>query len=146
MVNNESHNLDRVFHALSDPTRREILNMLTRQQYTIGELADPFRMSLAAVSKHIKVLEDAGLLTRARDGRIHRCTMNAAPLKEAQNVINFYQNFWENQFRQLDRFLQESMNQIPDDKTVGEKESGKTAKNAASVAVLKGDKNGRRKK
>lgn len=112
MVNNESHKLDRVFHALSDSTRREILSMLTRKQFTIGELADPFRMSLAAVSKHIKVLEDAGLLTRARDGRIHRCTMNAGPLKEAQDVISFYQQFWENQFRSLDLYLQESMNQI----------------------------------
>ena len=112
MVNNESHKLDRVFHALSDSTRREILNMLTQKQFTIGELAEPFRMSLAAVSKHIKVLEESGLLTRARDGRIHRCAMNAGPLKEAQDVISFYQQFWENQFKSLDRYLQESMNQI----------------------------------
>jgi DNA-binding transcriptional ArsR family regulator len=112
MVNKESQNLDRVFHALADPTRREILNMLTQQQHTVGELADPFRMSLAAVSKHIKVLEDAGLLTRARNGRIHRCAMNAEPLKGAQDVIGFYQQFWKNQFRSLDRFLQESVNQI----------------------------------
>ena len=124
MVNNESHKLDRVFHALSDSTRREILNMLTRKQFTIGELAEPFRMSLAAVSKHIKVLEEAGLLTRARDGRIHRCAMNAGPLKEAQNVISFYQQFWENQFKSLDRYLQESMNPIEE----------------------KGEKNGSRKK
>ena len=128
MVNNESQNLDRVFHALADPTRREILNMLTRRQYTIGELADPFRMSLAAVSKHIKVLEEAGLLTRARNGRIHRCTMNAAPLKDAQKVISFYQKFWEQQFRSLDRYFQESVSQI---------ESGNAAE---------GEKNGRRKR
>ena len=128
MVNNEFQKLDRVFHALADATRREILNMLTRKEYTITELADPFRMSLAAVSKHIKVLEGAGLLTRTRDGRIHRCTMNAAPLKEAQNVISFYQQFWENQFKSLDRYLQESMNQI---------ESGDAAER---------EKDGRRKK
>jgi DNA-binding transcriptional ArsR family regulator len=127
MVNHSSQNLDRVFHALADPTRREILNMLTQQQRTIGELADPFRMSLAAVSKHIKVLEDSGLLTRARNGRIHRCTMNAEPLKEAKDVITFYQQFWENQFKALDQYLQESVKQ---------EESGNTA----------GVKNGRRKK
>jgi DNA-binding transcriptional ArsR family regulator len=128
MVNNESQTLDRVFHALADPTRREILNMLTRRQFTIGELADPFRMSLAAVSKHIKVLEEAGLLMRARDGRIHRCTMNAAPLQKAQDVITFYQQFWKQQFNSLDRYLQESMNPV---------ESGNAAE---------GEKNERRKK
>ena len=112
MVNNESRSLDQVFHALSDPTRREILNMLTRKQFTIGELADPFRMSLAAVSKHIKVLEEAGLLMRTRDGRIHRCSMNAAPLKQAQDVIRHYQEFWESRFRELDLYLQKSMNEI----------------------------------
>lgn len=112
MVNNESHNLDLVFHALSDGTRREILNMLARKQYTVTELAEPFKMSLAAVSKHIKVLEEAGLLMRARDGRIHRCSMSAAPLKQAQDVIRHYQEFWESRFRALDLFLQESMKQI----------------------------------
>lgn len=86
--------------------------MLTNKQYTIGELAEPFRMSLAAVSKHIKVLEAAGLLTRARDGRIHRCTMNAEPLKKAQDIISFYQKFWEDRFRALDRYLQESVVEI----------------------------------
>jgi DNA-binding transcriptional ArsR family regulator len=112
MVNNESRSLDLIFHALSDPTRREILRMLTTREYTIGELADPFKMSLAAVSKHIKVLEEAGLLTRARDGRIHRCTMNAAPLKKAQDIIQFYQQFWADRFRGLDQYLQQSMAEI----------------------------------
>lgn len=108
----ESHRLDRIFHALSDSTRRELLRMLARREYTIGELADPFRMSLAAVSKHIKVLEEAGLLTRSRDGRIHRCTMNAEPLRKAQDVIRFYQQFWENRLDILDRYLQESVGEI----------------------------------
>jgi DNA-binding transcriptional ArsR family regulator len=126
MVNNESRHLDRVFHALADSTRREILNRLTERRYTIGELAEPFQMSLAAVSKHIKVLEEAGLLTRTRDGRIHRCAMNAEPLKAAQDVISFYRSFWEQQFRSLDRYLQESMSSLdestPDgDSTQGEK-------------------------
>lgn len=125
MVKNESQRLDRVFHALADPTRREILKMLTERQFTIGELADPFRMSLAAVSKHIKVLEAAGLLTRARDGRIHRCTMNAAPLVEAKNIISFYQKFWEQQFRSLDRYLSDSVNPI---------ESGEAAEGEKDVS------------
>ena len=102
MVNNSSpQQLDRVFHALSDSTRRELLRMLTKRQFTIGELAEPFRMSLAAISKHVKVLEAAGLLTRTRDGRIHRCTMNAKPLAEARELIQFYQRFWEDRFRDL---------------------------------------------
>ena len=109
MVDNESRSLDLVFHALSDPTRREILRMLTRGELTVGKLADPFKMSLAAVSKHIKVLEEAGLLMRARDGRIHRCTMNAGPLRQAQDVIRFYQEFWEGRFHALDRYLQASL-------------------------------------
>lgn len=108
MVENHSHRLDLVFHALSDATRREILRMLTRRQYAIGELAEPFQMSLAAISKHVKVLESAGLLTRARDGRIHRCTMNARPLTEARELIQFYQRFWEDRFRDLDRYFRES--------------------------------------
>jgi DNA-binding transcriptional ArsR family regulator len=121
MVNNQSLSLDRVFYSLSDPTRREILKMLTRKQYTVGELADPFRMSLAAVSKHIKVLEKAGLLTRARDGRIHRCTMNAAPLEQAKNVIDYYQQFWAQQLKSLDRYLQQSVDPIQSENKKGEK-------------------------
>lgn len=125
MVNNdqnaESDNLDLVFHALSDRTRREILKMLTERELTIGELADPFQISLAAVSKHIKVLEEAGLLTRARDGRIHRCTMNAEPLKKAQDVIQYYQRFWESRFRELDRYLQDSMSEITTNRKEGDK-------------------------
>src|SRR5437879_1759005 len=108
MVNNESHSLDLVFHSLADPTRREILKMLTRKQYTVGELAEPFRMSLPAVSKHIKVLEEAGLLTRARDGRIHHCTMNGEPLKKAKDLIQYYQQFWEDRFGALDRYLEDT--------------------------------------
>lgn len=111
MVNNGTQNLDRVFHALSDGTRREILSMLTEKQFTVTELAEPFKTSLAAVSKHIKVLEEAGLLTRARDGRIHRCSMNAEPLSEARDLIQFYQKFWMDRFKDLDRYLQESESQ-----------------------------------
>jgi DNA-binding transcriptional ArsR family regulator len=109
MVNSQSQHLDRVFHALADSTRREILSRLTRRRHTIGELAEPFKISLAAVSKHIKVLEEAGLLDRTRDGRIHHCAMNAEPLKQAQDIIGFYRNFWEQQFKSLDRYLQEDL-------------------------------------
>jgi DNA-binding transcriptional ArsR family regulator len=109
MVKDDSRSLDRIFHALSDSTRREILKMLTRrEQLTVGELAAPFRMSLAAVSKHIKVLEEARLLTREKDGRIHRCAMNGEPLSRARDVIGFYQQFWEGRFRALEQYLLES--------------------------------------
>ena len=111
MVKNKSESLDLVFHALADSTRREILTRLTQGQSTVGEIAGPFKMSLAAVSKHIKVLEEAGLLTRARakDGRIHLCAMNGEPLARARDVIRFYEQFWEGRFQALDRYLQESM-------------------------------------
>jgi DNA-binding transcriptional ArsR family regulator len=94
MVNIMSSELDLLFYALSDPTRRKILSMSGERTRTITELAAPFKMSLAAVSKHIKILEQAKLLTRRRHGRIHECRLNAKALKAAEECIHFYTKFW----------------------------------------------------
>ncbi|QDK47072.1 transcriptional regulator [Bdellovibrio sp. ZAP7] len=101
MVNILSSDLDNLFYALSDPTRRQILKMLNEGTHTIGELSDPFKMSLQAISKHIKILESAKLLNRKKSGRIHECTINPEALKIAEECIQFYTQFWNNQ---LDAF------------------------------------------
>lgn len=94
MVNIQSAELDLLFYALSDPTRRLMLKMLNDGTHTISALADPFKMSLAAVSKHVKILERAKLLRRKKIGRVHECTMNPAALKTAEECLQFYTEFW----------------------------------------------------
>ncbi|MBI4671724.1 MAG: winged helix-turn-helix transcriptional regulator [Chloroflexi bacterium] len=108
MVDEKSRALDRVFHALADPTRREILRRVARQAYTVSELAEPFEMSLAAVSKHIKVLEKAALLQQTVEGRIRRCRLNPAPLRNAAAEIASLEQFWDRQLAALDAFLAQS--------------------------------------
>lgn len=100
MVELESPQLDSVFHALGDPTRRIMLRELTGGEMTIGKLAEPFAMSLAAASKHIKVLENAGLVRREVRGRTHWCSLEPEPLAAASELLNEYQRFWS---RGLDR-------------------------------------------
>jgi DNA-binding transcriptional ArsR family regulator len=94
MVNIQAPQLDLLFYALSDSTRRQILALVGERAHTITELATPFKMSLAAVSKHIKILERAKLLTRRKEGRVHSCTLNPGALKSAQDCIFFYTQFW----------------------------------------------------
>lgn len=98
-------NLDRVFHALADPTRRGMLAMLARRESTAGELGDPFRISQPAASKHIRMLEQAGLVARTVDGRQHRFRLVDRPLKEAENWIARHRRFWEGSLESLDRYL-----------------------------------------
>ncbi len=97
--------VDRVFYALSDPTRREILKMIARRGLTISELAAPFTMSLAAVAKHIGVLEEAGLLKKRRDGRSQVCSLLVRPLEQADAAITEIHAFWNHRFDELERFL-----------------------------------------
>jgi len=97
--------LDRVFAALSDPTRRRILTRLGAGAVTVSDLAAPFRMSLPAVSKHLKVLERAGLIAREIDGRLHRCTLNSAGFRSAAAWIDQHQRFWNLQIDALERFV-----------------------------------------
>jgi DNA-binding transcriptional ArsR family regulator len=97
--------LDQTFAALSDPTRREILVTLADGDHTVGELAAPFQMSLPAISKHLSVLERAGLITREREGRVRRCHLEREPLADALQWIADYGRFWEQSFDSLERLL-----------------------------------------
>ncbi len=97
--------LDRTFAALADPTRRRILNRLASGEASVTELAEPFEMSLPAISKHLSVLERAGLITREREGRVRRCSLEREPLAEALGWIAQYGRFWEQRFDALERLL-----------------------------------------
>jgi DNA-binding transcriptional ArsR family regulator len=108
MVNYNAGVLDATFGALADPTRRAILTRLARGQAMVTELAEPFSMSLPAISKHLRVLESAGLLQREIDGRVHRCRLAAAPMKNAATWIAQYRAFWETQFDALEKYLEAS--------------------------------------
>lgn len=99
------HSLDRVFHALGDPTRRAMLRRLARQEHTVGELAEPFRMSLAAASKHVKTLERAGLVRRTVRGRTHFCQINPQPLAEADEWLRSYERLWTTRLAALEALL-----------------------------------------
>lgn len=104
-----SSQLDLTFAALADPTRRGILESLSEGQATVGELAKPYDMSMAAVSKHLKVLEKAGLISRRKEAQWRRCQLEAAPLRNAQKWVEKYRKFWETQLSQLDDYLMEGM-------------------------------------
>ena len=96
-----------IFHALSDPTRRRMLLELASGERTVGQLAEPFAMSLAAASKHIKVLESAGLIQREVRGRAHVCRLDPGPLASAHEWLTFYERFWTARLDILDRLLRE---------------------------------------
>ena len=108
MVKYQTDPLSGVFSALADPTRRAILARLTLGDSSVGELAEPFEMSLPAVSKHLKVLETAGLIEREVEGRVHRCQLNAAAMKDAADWIEHCRRFWEAQFDALSRYLEKT--------------------------------------
>jgi len=99
--------LSTTFAALADPTRRAILGRLSRGGASVNELAAPFDMTLPAVSKHLKVLERAGLIARGREAQWRPCTLRAAPLKDAAEWVEFYRRFWEEGFDRLDDYLKE---------------------------------------
>jgi DNA-binding transcriptional ArsR family regulator len=107
MVNHYADSLTATFAALADPTRRAILARLIEGDATVSELASPFDMSLPAVSKHLTVLEDAGLIAREREGRTRRCRVRAAPLRAASEWIETYRRFWEDQLDSLAEYLAE---------------------------------------
>jgi len=101
----QSAELDRVFSALADPTRRAILQALTRHPATINEIAKPFSVSLNAVSKHVMVLERAGLLRREVKGREHYCWIEPYPLRDAEAWLKKYQQFWEQRMDALETYV-----------------------------------------
>jgi DNA-binding transcriptional ArsR family regulator len=102
----QSAYLDDVFRALADPTRRTMIDHLARRDHTVSELAAPFEMSLAAASKHIKVLERASLIERSIEGRTHTCRLNAEALASANRWIAYYERFWNDRLDDLERALQ----------------------------------------
>jgi DNA-binding transcriptional ArsR family regulator len=107
MVEYTSRLLDRTFGALADPTRRRILAQLAKGGECVTDLARPHAISLAAVSKHVIVLEKAGLVKRRRKGRVHSLTLQAKPMKEAQAWIDRYRKFWEGNLDQFEKYLDE---------------------------------------
>jgi DNA-binding transcriptional ArsR family regulator len=107
MVEHETPRLDAVFHALGDATRRRMLRELARGERTVGQLAGPFAISLAAASKHVKALENAGLLRREVRGRTHLCRLDPGPLAGAHRWLSFYERFWADRLDALERLLRE---------------------------------------
>ncbi|HIP78622.1 MAG TPA: ArsR family transcriptional regulator [Kiloniellaceae bacterium] len=105
--------LSSTFAALADPTRRAILARLADGAATVGELAEPFEMSMPAVSRHLKVLERAGLITRGRAAQWRPCQLEAGPLKDATDWLERYRRFWEQSFDRLDDYLKELQSSRP---------------------------------
>ncbi|WP_341676432.1 metalloregulator ArsR/SmtB family transcription factor [Niveibacterium sp. SC-1] len=99
--------LSSTLHALADPTRRGLLARLSQGEATVNELAEPFAISLAAVSKHLKVLEKAGLITRGREAQWRPCRLEAAPLQEVSDWIESYRQFWEASTDKLAAYLKQ---------------------------------------
>lgn len=102
----EDLTLDDVFHALADPTRRAMLKSLAKSEHTVGELAEPFAISLAAASKHIKVLERAGLVERSIEGRTHICRLDARPMHAGMEWIRHYEKYWNERLDVLHELLE----------------------------------------
>src|SRR6267378_6203556 len=122
MFERRTASLDRVFQALADPTRRAMLRRLAKREQSIGELAAPFRMTFAAASKHVKVLERARLLRRRVEGRSHFCRLEPAPLAAANGWLRFYERFWTDQLDALEAALRD------EDDEAAAASSGKTRK------------------
>jgi DNA-binding transcriptional ArsR family regulator len=107
MVKYSSRLLNRTFAALADPTRRRLLEHLSHGDRCVTDLARPCAMSLPAVSKHLRVLESAGLIRRRRNGRVHRMRLEAAPMQQASQWIADYRRFWEGSLDRLEEYLDE---------------------------------------
>lgn len=107
MVELHTEQMNTVFHALGDGTRRRMLHALASGERTVGELAEPFEISLAAASKHIKVLETAGLIRREVRGRSHVCRLDSGPLASAHAWLSFYERFWNDRLAALEKLLRE---------------------------------------
>ena len=114
MVKYMESELDATFGALADLTRRAILARLALGEASVGELAAPFEMSLPAVSKHLRVLEEAGFLIREKQGRIHRCRLDAKPMQAVCDWIEVYRRFWEDQLDSLAEYLEKQQQKDSD--------------------------------
>jgi DNA-binding transcriptional ArsR family regulator len=105
MVDYHTQQIDAIFHALGDETRRRMLAQLAGGSRTVSQLAEPYAMSLAAASKHIKVLETAGLIRREIRGRVHICQLEPGPLAKAHEWLGFYEHFWTSRLDRLEDLL-----------------------------------------
>jgi DNA-binding transcriptional ArsR family regulator len=112
----ESQQVDQIFHALSNSTRRGMLRRLSRSACTVGELAEPAEMSFAAASKHVQVLERAGMVNRRVRGRQHICSLAPKPLKQASEWLEFYEKFWDESLDRLQAMFE-------DDREAADKEN-----------------------
>ncbi len=108
MVKYSQHQLDLSFGALSHPIRRGILARLSTGEATVAELAKPFKVSAPAISKHMRILEEAGLLSRRKDGREHHCRLEAKKMLEVERWIEYHRKFWSDKFDALERYLKEN--------------------------------------
>ena len=115
MTRSDDDRLSQTFAALANATRRAILARLAEGEATVSELAEPFDMSLPAVSKHIKVLEDAGLITKGQEAQYRPCAIEAVPLKEVANWTEHYRPIWEARFDRMDDYLNQLKNKEQDD-------------------------------
>src|SRR5258708_27134118 len=120
MVELVTPQLDSVFHALGDATRRGMLRDLAAGERTVGQLAEPFAISLQAASKHIKALENAGLIRREVRGRTHLCRLDPGPLASAHDWLAFYQRFWTDRLSVLERLLRQEDARSPTRKRKGD--------------------------
>lgn len=111
MVNKERCQTDRIFHALADSTRRSILERIAQSDVSVAELSKPFLISGPAISKHLKVLEEAGLIIRKVDGKQRRFEVNTQPLADAQQIISRLTSYWMTRLNTLDAFLKQNNNQ-----------------------------------
>jgi DNA-binding transcriptional ArsR family regulator len=103
----QTDSLTTTFAALADPTRRAILGRLARGETSVTELARPFEMTLPAISKHLKVLQRAGLIARSREAQWRPCRLSASPLKDVADWVEHYRRFWEQSFDRLDQYLKD---------------------------------------
>ena len=123
--------LDSTFAALADPTRRAILARLSLGEASVTELASPFEMTLPAVSKHLKVLERAGLITRGREAQWRPCKLKADPLKDVAEWVEKYRQNWEESFSRLDDYLKTMQAQEPDNAVDHQSQTGQQQRNQA---------------
>jgi DNA-binding transcriptional ArsR family regulator len=114
MIRSDDERLDQAFAALANSTRRQILARLAEGEATVNELAEPFNMSLPAISKHIKVLEHAGLITRGQKAQYRPCTIDTAPLQEISNWTEQYRHIWEARFDQMEEYISQLNNKEQD--------------------------------
>jgi DNA-binding transcriptional ArsR family regulator len=113
-VRSDDDRLSQIFAALANPTRRAILARLAEEEATVNELAEPFELSLPAISKHIKVLERAGLITQGQKAQFRPCTIDPAPLREVSRWTEQYRQLWEERFDRMDDYINQLTNEEDD--------------------------------